>query len=507
MPELHWTEVDQVPVVWAEAAVPFRAGLLFRTGRADETLITSGYTHLIEHLALSSMIDEMDRHNGVVDGAMTGFFTVGQPHQVTAFLANVCDTLTSLPAGRLESEKQVLAAEDTGRPHDFCSHLLMWRYGAVGYGLLGLPELGRHGATAAQLQEYATQRFTRGNAVLWLTGPPPADLRLKLPHGTKLPHPRLTPIQNKFPGWFVDNACGGVAVGATVPRVCASTIFGGIASARLRKRLRNDRAVSYAPSASYYPLDANVAHLVLYADSDAPRRAELSEAFGEVVMQLAELDESEVETARKRIREHWSGALAPPATDRIISEVQRAAIDWIFGKAFEPEELLATQLASTTKADVLAVGRELQATAMFALPGDAKLEAWCGTQLPATTTPVVQGRVIPSIDGPIHRARLVYGTDGVSLIFPDGSHHTVRYAELAAAVRYGDGCVSLIGLDAAGVTVEPTLWRDGQEVCRRIRDRINTRLLVELPSRPANAIPKPTTTAWQRLLARMRIGD
>jgi len=41
-----------------------RAGLLFRTGVADETLATVGITHLIEHLALSSINDPLRRHNG-----------------------------------------------------------------------------------------------------------------------------------------------------------------------------------------------------------------------------------------------------------------------------------------------------------------------------------------------------------------------------------------------------------------------------------------------------------
>jgi zinc protease len=506
MPELHWTEVDHVTVVWADVAGPLRAGLLFRTGQADETLITSGHTHLIEHMALAAMSDAMDRHNGIVDGVTTGFFTVGQPREVSAFLANVCDALTSLPRGRLESEKQLLAAEKAGRPHDFCSHLMVWRYGAAGHGLLGMPELGLRRATVEQLQAYAAQRFTSENAVLWLTGPPPDDLCFRLPRGKKLHLPRLAPIQESFPGWFLDNACGGVAAGGTVSRRCASTMFGDIALARLRKRLRSEQAVSYAPSVMYFPLDADVAHLVLYADSDADRRAELSQAFGEVVTQLTEIDESEVEAARTRVREHWSGPLAPSDADRMAAEVQRAAVDWIFGKAFQPWDSLAAEFASVTKSDVLAVARELQSTAMFALPGDVKLEAWCGTQAPMSTVPVVQGREIPSIDAPIRQECLVSGPDGVSLIFPDGSHCTVRYAQLAAALHYGDGCVALVGSDAAGVTVEPTLWRDGQDVCRRICGRIPAQLLIDYPSRAANDIPKPTTTARQRFFARLGLG-
>jgi hypothetical protein len=37
--EVHWTEVDGVTTVWVDSPAPLKASLLFRTGRADETLV------------------------------------------------------------------------------------------------------------------------------------------------------------------------------------------------------------------------------------------------------------------------------------------------------------------------------------------------------------------------------------------------------------------------------------------------------------------------------------
>lgn len=506
MIEIHWTEIDRVTVVWAEAAGPLRAGLLFRTGRADETLATSGHTHLIEHVAFTSMVDTMHRHNGMVDGAVTGFFTVGHPGEVSDFLSNICTALSFLPAERLEDEKRLLEAESAMRPHDFCGHLLVWRYGAAGYGFTGMAELGLHQATTEQLREFSAQRFTSGNAILWLTGPPPAGLRLRLPQGTKRPPPPLAPIQTTFPSWFVDNACGGAAAGALVPRSSATMIFADAALVRLRKRLRHELAASYAPAVYYFPLNADIAHLVLYADADEGRRADLAKAFGEAFTDLAGLDESEIEAARTRIRDHWTGVLAPPLEDRVTGEVQRAAMDWLFGKAFEPKEALESELAAATKDEVAAIGRATQSTVIFALPGAAKLEPWCGAPIPASTVPVVQGREAASMDAPVLRQRLRYGPDGVSLVSPDGSHCTVRYSDLAGALHRDDGCVSLIGADAAMLVIEPTLWQDGHDVCRRIRQRVPDHLLIRQPPRPESEIPRPRTTPWQRFLARMRLG-
>lgn len=225
MTELHWTEIDQVITIWTDAPPPLRAGLLFRTGLADETLITAGQCHLIEHLALSAVSDAGQRHNGYIAGIVTGFLTVGQAQEVSSFIASICEALGSLPGNRLEGEKQILAAENAARQYDFRLNLLTRRYGVTGHGLVGALPLGLRMATIEQLQNYSTQRFTKENAVLWLSGPPPTDLLLSLPHGMKQPIPPLVPIRPTFPSWFVDDNCGGIASGSTVPRVAASTVF------------------------------------------------------------------------------------------------------------------------------------------------------------------------------------------------------------------------------------------------------------------------------------------
>ena len=161
MTDLHWTEIDQVATIWTDTPAPLQAGLLFRTGLVDETLAIAGTTHLIEHLSLSTVSDHSRLQNGFVGGVVTGFFTRGQPSDVSKFLENICNALYSLPGDRLESEKQVLEAENASRRYDLYSNLLTWRYGANGYGLFGLPQPGLKKITLEQLQQHATQRFTR----------------------------------------------------------------------------------------------------------------------------------------------------------------------------------------------------------------------------------------------------------------------------------------------------------------------------------------------------------
>lgn len=454
-------------------------------------------------MALSVVADATRNQNGFVGGVATGFLTMGQPSEVSSFFARICDALTSLPGDRLGNEKQVLAAENAARQYDFRSNLLTWRYGAAGYGLLGLPELGLQGATLEQLHDHAAQRFTSGNAILWLSGPPPDGLRLNLPHGTRQPLPSLVPVQLTYPSWFVDNGCGGVAAGAAVPRSYASSIFREVATRRLIKRLRMDQAVSYAPSVFYDPLDSDTAHLILYADSDKGRRAELTTAFGEVFKELGAVDEAEVEAVRKQGLEHLTGSLAPPPAERKMLELQRAAMDWVLGNEYESLEQSADHLLAVTLADVSAFGREVQVKAMLALPGEATVQPWFGEKAPLSQAPVVKGRKTQHVDAPIRGEQLVHGPDGVSIVWPDGSHVTVRYSDLAAALSYQDGGLHLIGSDAAAVMVEPSIWHAGYIVCDAIRTRVPAHLLLPQSPRPAGNIPKQATTAWQRLRARL----
>jgi hypothetical protein len=178
-------------------------------------------------------------------------------------------------------------------------------------------------------------------------------------------------------------------------------------------------------------------------------------------------------------------------------------MDWVLGLEHESIESLAAGWRSVTASDVAAFGRDVQRDALFALPGGAKLRQVMGKQVPPSTARVVEGREILPIDAPLQTVRLVHGSDGVSLRWADGSHRTVHYADLGAALSYEDGLVHLIGVDATGISVEPTLWRDGPRVCREIRERVPAGLLLDQGTRPADAIPKPYSTGWQRLRARL----
>jgi zinc protease len=507
MAKFHWTEIDHVTTVWTEAPPPLQAGLLFRTGIIDESLFTRGVTHLIEHIAFSADAANQLYFNGQVDAVRTGFFAVGKDHDVLGFLADICNTLTLLPGDRLAEEKQVLAAEASSRSYDLRTNLLVWRYGVSGHGLQAFPEFGLHGATLEQLRTITASRFTSDNAVLWLSGPPPKGLKLNLPRGTKQAIPMLTPIQQQLPCWFLDNRCGGIAASAIVPRSYSATVFYEIVRNRLFNKLRLEKAISYAPSVSYIPLNAEVAEILFYADSEQSRRAELGKEFGEVFQGLSEIESAEFDKARKQVLSHINDYLAFIDAGLSIIHAAKVAEDWVFSYQEEPLKVRFSKLKSLKLEDIKSFARAVQANAIFALPGGTPLLDCYGVDAGISEPPIVKGFEAKLIDDPNCPEKLIFGPDGVSFIPNDRSHLTINYPDLAGAISYEDGGIDLLRNDGSHIMVEPTLWRGGKFVCQEIREKIPAGMLIDNFPRPENSIPKPRTTTRERLKAYLHITD
>ncbi|MGL4744555.1 MAG: hypothetical protein ACRCXL_09265, partial [Dermatophilaceae bacterium] len=67
LPVVHADEIDGVAVIWVDSSRPtLRASLVTRAGVVDETLPTTGWTHLAEHLALH----DRDRGTFAVNGSV-----------------------------------------------------------------------------------------------------------------------------------------------------------------------------------------------------------------------------------------------------------------------------------------------------------------------------------------------------------------------------------------------------------------------------------------------------
>lgn len=252
------TLVDGVPVLWSPAPGPLTAGLVLGVGRRDEDVVRGGVTHLVEHLAMRSLGRTTLDCNATVDTAATQFTATGSPEQVAGFLRAICSALADLPTDGLAAEAGVLRAE-AGMPAPPAVGALMTElYGAQGAGLSGFREPALHSITADHVRAWARTRFVRGNAALWLTGPPPPGVSLPLPDG---PSPERTPSPAReltLPTLVEIGPEGLVALGAEAPYGVAVTetarppahdpreVAGGI-SRRIHLKLRVDHPVEAPP--------------------------------------------------------------------------------------------------------------------------------------------------------------------------------------------------------------------------------------------------------------------
>src|SRR5215471_6172608 len=112
--EFQWGEVDGVPTLWAAPGTvqgPLQACLIVGVGRSDETIVTSGITHIVEHLALQPLAGKPYACNGSVGTVATRFQVVGGSEEVAGFLGSVAGHLSRLPLDRLADEARVLQIE------------------------------------------------------------------------------------------------------------------------------------------------------------------------------------------------------------------------------------------------------------------------------------------------------------------------------------------------------------------------------------------------------------
>ncbi|WP_125612886.1 hypothetical protein [Actinomadura sp. WAC 06369] len=484
--EVVRTEIDGVPVFWTGGGTggdEYRAALVFRVGRADETLARGGLTHLVEHLALHAVGETEYHYNGAVDTNTTMFVTHGEAGKVAAFLTSLCDSLRELPVDRLDAEKKILRTEAESRDTGLAGQMLLWRYGAATYGLPAYDEHGLAAHTAEDVQAWAAHWFTRQNAALAIVGgPPPDGLALRLPDGERRPLPAPSSALPYTPAYFTANVKG-VALNGVVPRTIAGTLYAGVLRRRLHRVLRRDGALSYTTDVDYAPRDGDTAHITAFADGLAEVRPELAERF------LAEFDRM----AAEPVGADELAEVADAARTRAASDDGRAAravahsVDELLGHRSQTVEQYLADLDAVKPQDLQDVGRAVLDGALLMLPheqepGDARFRP-----APTASTIAVDGRVHTRPDEP--RLSLVVGREGVtSLTGPE--LRTVRHDACAAVLAWPDGLRVLIGLDGLTVAVEPNLWADGARIVAEIDRHAPAGAVVRMPARPAEHVPE-----------------
>ncbi|MGV9990902.1 insulinase family protein [Streptomyces sp. NPDC003374] len=483
---VHHTQVDGIPTLFAHAAGPLRAGLVFRVGVADETLARSGVTHLVEHLALHRQGLADYHFNGATKAAFTHFHVEGAEHEVVAYLTGVCASLADLPMERLETEKEILRTEESRREP---SPLPLWRYGAQGHGLAGYPEWGVRGLRADDVRHWAQTWFTQGNAALWIAGERlPAGLSLKLPAGDRHPLPAVTSALPVTPAYFSDGT-GGVLLDGVVTDTAAARLYAGVLERELSRALRQEGGYSYTTATDYSPRRDGYALVTAFADALPDRQDAVLGGFVDVLaaLQAGRIGQAGLDAVRGR------ADMALTAPDAAVRELPGMAEDLLAGRPSRTPDELRAELWAVTPADLHAVALEAARTALMQVPAGHSAD-WAGYTAAPTTSPyAVTGRRFDPVGG--NGAALVVGEEGVSLV--SGAAHgsgraaTVLYRSCAAVLSRPDGGRRLIGTDGICVDVEPALYGVDAHTMAVLDAAVPPDAVVWLPARQQPPRPRP----------------
>ncbi|WP_327317271.1 M16 family metallopeptidase [Streptomyces sp. NBC_01235] len=479
------TTTQHIPTLYAPSSGnEITAGLFFRVGRADETLATAGITHLVEHLALHRLGLSDLHYNGATANTYTLFHVTGSEEEVVKYLNSVCAGLRDLPMERLETEKEILRTEAAGHGGGPRQQMPLWRYGAQSYGLTSYNELGTWSLTPDQVRHWAQTRFTRDNAVLWITSDHvPEGLDLTLPQGTRFPAPTATSALPTTPA-YISGDDGHVVLTAVLRRSTAASVFADVLGRALFQDLRQEGGYSYSAEADYTPRDADFATLTAYADSLPQKQDAVVGGFVDTLARLraGRIEQSELDSVRTKLLKMYD------TPDLGAATLPSYALSLLLGHRILTPEQHKAELNAVTPDDLRQVARETWDGALLQVPGGGV--DWAGfTLAPQFSTTSVTGTRHQSLED--EQVTLVIGAEGVSLLTPRGPI-TVRYDAIAAMTTRPDGARTLTGHDGFSVTVEPTLYRGvTPDRIAALDAAVAPQSTVRMPAREPDRIPQP----------------
>lgn len=450
LPVLRSGEVDGVPAFWVKRPGPLRVSLSFRVGQADEPLPVRGISHMVEHLALHELHSRGYAYNGMVDEDRTSGYASGTPEEAVDFLGSFTRSLSNLPVDRIQTERRILRTEATRRGYGAYDLLLVNRYGARGYGRPAYDEYGLRWLTEERVLNWAATRFTRGNAALFLSGPPPAGLALHLPDGERMPPPETEPVVD-LPAWMTEDL-GGVAISLMTERSVAAVAATTLLARRLQQRLRHDEGVVYAVESSYSRRGPDLAESMFWLRALDECHRQVVEGTTEILAGLANGEVTDDEL--RYVREQTEQRLADP--DWVLGFVDSAVYDELVGAPVRAVRELVTEQRECRAEQIAEAWRTMTSTALVAVPLGARMPE------PYVPVPSGSGAALSGTEyepaGPKAPQRLVVAAEGVSYKTGDGPAITVRFDQCEAVLWWTDGSRRLVGHDGFSVSLTPESW-------------------------------------------------
>lgn len=495
---IETTTVDGVPVFWTTTPGRLSANLYFRVGAADETYGALGISHLIEHLAFHWEEDLDPDSNGSTNPQTTEFWVEGSPEKVVRQLDQICASLTALadgtlPAEAIEREKKVLIAEGgTSLGEPSVGEALTARFGLERHGLAGIPAALLANITVDEVRNWTRTYFTRGNAVLTLTGPPPEGLGLRLPPGVRHPVPDTVDPVPALPGEYISGGDELVLSFAVPGASTADDALAGLVVAVLERRsfrtLRRESGLIYGIDSGVF-LAQRDGVFICTVRVKPEHAGEAARAVVQILRDLRDqgLDEAERAAAVQRTLD----ALDRP--QHAEAELYDQAVSHLTGRPSQTVEQIAEQMRVVTRPDVarylalldetLLVGAPTEAYPEDAEPGRPGLIAPLLGPVPG---PEIRGKAFPvklmaRLAGAPKRLRLTVGEVGVCL--DDGNVRQVQVWEDVVALEWGESdpefpLLQVVGRNGQVVEIPVAALKGGDAAVQLIQEHVPSRLQV-----------------------------
>src|SRR4051812_7914611 len=485
-----WNEVDGVTTLSACAGAiqgPLQACLVFGVGRTDETMLVSGITHLVEHLAFQPMDHTPYSVNGTVDLVATRFMVTGQPHDVAEFFGAITRNLRDLPTEYLQRECQVLQVEERRSRGSQSGFDLSSRFGPRGAGLIGWPEHGLKRVDADEVREWAQTWFTSENAALWTSGPLPEGLDLSaLPRGTKPSHSSLPGAFRGSRTFTVEptqlasvSAITGMQIGV-VPGL-------QVAYRRAYDRIRKRDALSYGIVFDAHRIDADHGFVYLCADGAEGKYQGVFEGLVEVWEELLLAGPTPEEWDDVR-RGYFTQLESPQARiTGLDHDAERHVLGLKYVEDEEHREHVDALTAEEIQTDLAALAPTIGAVVPRGV--DAGSTGW--SEYEAWSVAPVAGDIFHPIEGR-EDGTVVLGDDGVSWIAPDDRVHTIHWDEAICAFTWDDDRRTVLGPTGEWVGLVPWCWRSGSQFASRVDDALDARRRIRLGEAETQYLRDPT---------------
>lgn len=487
---MYRSNIDGVPVLRFSEPGPLHATLRFGVGARDETYRTLGISRLVAALAVHATRQRLpDGVEPVVSAGIeeTRFTVSGTREEVSDCLEALCLALSDLPADRLDEMTHTLDGEVARSVDDPRTvGALNARYGSQAAGLEGHERSQHHLPSADTLLGHAAAWFTRANAVLTLTGPNPAGLRLPLPPGER---PRRFAPQARYPraSWTHRNI-DGVALSVEAP---VGSVAMAVAHRILRERVTAalaGRRVSAAPAEAATALHDSVTVVrLLLASGPAGGAEDVAATMWSQALSLARDEPAPAEVAR-----HRSLPEDPPPRARTLDDAARSEL---FGIPFLDEGSRRRALEGVTPQDVRDSWQRAMERAQLVvpeglllhLPGPNGRRLWCTScwtwdEIPPRGQEFREHRGKRAFRRAAERHWVVLTPRSVVSCTP-GVYHELRFDDVIALERWGPER-NLIGRCGCSIGVDPAWYRGGHRLTRAVDEAVPADLAfdgVELP--------------------------